>query len=67
MKLLKSSLAGEREPQRLIFVFFNLELNAFVVYLEGASFNTDRHTGPVVTTVISANFQSKLETHFVVR
>jgi len=45
------------------FTYFYLELNAFVAYSAGASFNTDKHTGKYK---INAKFQSKIVTHFLV-
>jgi len=44
------------------FSYFYLELNAFVAYSAGASFNTDRHTGQFQ---IYAKFQGKIEPHFL--
>ena len=44
------------------FLYFYLELNAFVAYSAGASFNTDRHNG---LFQIIAKLKSKIETHFL--
>ena len=45
VKWRNSALSGERELRRIInFSYFYLELNAFVAYSIGTSFNTDRYT-----------------------
>ena len=60
-EMTKFCFVWRAQATRTNFFHFYLELNAFVAYSAGASFNTERCSG---WFQINSKFQSKIETHF---